>query len=118
MFGVPGPVTNALSEAPNALIRDGARLIRSSGDLLDDLGIERTERPVTPEGLPATESAVFGVLERAMLAEEVAGAAGLSLPEALGALMGLEVRGLITGEGGRYRPMPLGAAEAEVPGPG
>jgi DNA processing protein len=117
VFGVPGPVTNALSEAPNALIRDGARLIRSAGDLLDDLGIERTERAITPEGLPPTESLVFGVLERAMMAEEVAVAAGVTLPEALGALMGLEVRGLITGEGGRYRPTPEGAEGAKVPEP-
>jgi DNA processing protein len=118
VFGVPGPVTNALSEAPNALIRDGARLIRSAGDLLDDLGIERTERAITPEGLPPMESLVFGVLERAMMAEEVAVAAGITLPEVLGALMGLEVRGLVTGEGGRYRPTPEGAEGGTVPEPG
>jgi predicted Rossmann fold nucleotide-binding protein DprA/Smf involved in DNA uptake len=99
------------------LIRDGARLIRSTADLLDDLGIERTERAVTPEGLPPHESLVFGVLERAMIAEEAAAAAGVTLPEALGALMGLEVRGLITGEGGRFRHTSLGGEGALVPEP-
>jgi predicted Rossmann fold nucleotide-binding protein DprA/Smf involved in DNA uptake len=52
---------------------------------------------------------VFGVLERAMMADEVAATAGLSLPDALGALMGLEMRGLITGEGGRFRTTLEGA---------
>jgi len=64
VFGVPGAVTNALSQAPNALIRDGARLIRSADDLLDDLGIEPGERAVTPEGLPPAEAAVLDVLDR------------------------------------------------------
>jgi len=109
VFAVPGAVTSSLSEAPNALIRDGAHLIRSAEDLLDDLKIERTQRVVSPEGLPAAEAAVFGVLERAMMADDVAAAAGLSLPDALGALMGLEMRGLITGEGGRFRTTLEGA---------
>ncbi len=118
VFGVPGAVTSSLSEAPNALIRDGARLIRSAGDLLDDLGIERTERAVTPEGLPAVESAVFEALQRPMMAEEVAVAAGLTLPQALGALIGLEMRGLIAGQGGRYRASAQAVETPQVPQPG
>ena len=118
VFAVPGAVTSPLSEAPNALIRDGARLIRSAEDLLGDLGIERTERVATPEGLPLTEAAVFDVLVRPMMADEVAAAARLPLPEALGALMGLEMRGLITGEGGRYRSTAAGVGLAPVPEPG
>ena len=48
----PGPVTSALSDAPHALIRDGARLIRGVDDLLDDLGLEPVDLSVTLEGLP------------------------------------------------------------------
>ena len=118
VFAVPGAVTSSLSEAPNALIRDGGRLIRSAGDLLDDLGIERTERAVRPEGLPAMESAVFEALERPMMAEEVAAAAGLTLPQALGALIGLEMRGLIAGQGGRYRASAQAVETPQVPQPG
>jgi DNA processing protein len=117
VFAVPGEVTESLSEAPNALIRDGAHLIRSAGDLLDDLGIERTERAVTPEGLAPMESLVFGVLDRPMVAEEVAGAAGVTLPVALGALMDLEMRGLIRGEGGRFRSTAEGAETGRLPEP-
>jgi len=115
VFGVPGAVTSQLSQAPNALIRDGARLIRSADDLLDDLGIEPGARAVTPEGLPSQESAVFAALVRPMMAEEVAAAAALSLPDALTALVGLEIRGLITGEGGRYRQTADGAKASAIP---
>jgi DNA processing protein len=38
VFAVPGPVTSALSEAPLALIRDGAGMVRGVEDLLEDIG--------------------------------------------------------------------------------
>jgi len=116
VFAVPGAVTSLLAQAPNALIRDGARLIRSATDLLDDLGIEAADRAVTPEGLPPSESAVLAVLEHPMMAEEVGAAAGLTVPETITALMELELRGLITGEGGRYRPA-AALATAPIPEP-
>jgi predicted Rossmann fold nucleotide-binding protein DprA/Smf involved in DNA uptake len=97
------------------LIRDGARLIRSVDDLLDDLGIEPGERAITPEGLPPKEAGVLIALDRPMMADEVAAAAGLALPEAITALVELELRGLITGEGGRYRSTAERAAAATVP---
>jgi DNA processing protein len=103
VFGVPGAVTSALSEAPNALIRDGARLIRSSTDLLHDLGVDPGMRLVTPEGLSPVQTTVLAALERPMMAEEVSLAVELGFPDALSALMGLEIRGLVTGDGGRYR---------------
>src|SRR6185295_15348052 len=77
VFGVPGAITSTLSEAPNALIRDGARLIRSSTDLLLDLGVDPGERPFTPEGLSPIQTAVLAVLDRPMMAEEVSLAAEL-----------------------------------------
>ena len=80
VFGVPGAVTSALSEAPNALIRDGARLIRSSTDLLHDLGVDPGARLVTPEGLSPIQTAVLAALERPMMAEEVSLATGLGYP--------------------------------------
>ena len=60
---------------------------------------------------------MFGVLDRSMMAEEVAAAAGVTLPAALGALTDLELRGLIRGEGGRYRSTADGAETARVPEP-
>lgn len=40
VFAFPGPVDALLSEGTNALIRDGARLVRSADDVLTDLGLE------------------------------------------------------------------------------
>jgi DNA processing protein len=103
VFGVPGSVTSQLSEAPNALIRDGARLIRGIEDLLHDLGIEPALRVVTPEGLPEDQRAALEALGQPMLPDAVARATGLSVPDTLSALVHLELRGLVLGSGGRYR---------------
>jgi predicted Rossmann fold nucleotide-binding protein DprA/Smf involved in DNA uptake len=61
---------------------------------------------------------VFEALQRPMMAEEVAVAAGLTLPQALGALIGLEMRGLIAGQGGRYRASAQAVETPQVPQPG
>jgi DNA processing protein len=103
VFAVPGAVTSPLSEAPNELIRDGARLIRRADDLLEDLGVESVRTFVRPEGLPPAQRAAFEALEQPMLPEALANAVGLSMSDVLTALVQLEVVGLVRGEGGRYR---------------
>jgi DNA processing protein len=104
VFAVPGPVTSPLSEAPHELIRDGARLIRGPADLLEDLGFEAMQvEAVSLDGLPAAEGEVLEALREPMLPDAVSRAAGLSIPDTVGALVRLEIRGLVQGNGGRYR---------------
>lgn len=113
VFAVPGPVTSPLSEAPHELIRDGARLIRGPADLLEDLGFEAMEvEAVSLDGLPAAEGAILAALREPMLPDAVSRAAGLSIPETMGALVRLEIRGLVQGSGGRYRRTVQLATEA------
>jgi DNA processing protein len=40
VWACPGGPEEPLSEGPNALLRDGARLVRNPSDLLEDLGLE------------------------------------------------------------------------------
>jgi len=127
LFAVPGPVASPLTDAPHELIRDGARLIRGSDDLLDDLGIDASRRAssVTPDGLPSDQHAVFTALIEPMLPDAVASAARLSVPDTIAALVRLELVGLVNGSGGRFRrasqqggPKEVAAqhaADAEVP---
>jgi DNA processing protein len=118
VFAVPGPVTSPLSEAPHELIRDGARLIRGPADLLEDLGFEATQvEAVSLDGLPAAEGGVLAALREPMLPDAVSRVAGLSIPDTVAALVRLEIRGLVQGNGGRYRRTVQLAAEAPR-GPG
>jgi DNA processing protein len=111
VFAVPGPVTSPLAEVPLALIRDGATMIRGADDLLDDLGISgpgEAERPDPPVELPEDERRVWSSLAEPSLPDAVARSAVLSVPDAVAALIRLELRGMVRSAGGRYERTLLG----------
>ena len=84
------------------MIREGATLIRGAGDLLDDLGIDRTAPPPAPPDLDDDERRVWDALSGGSLPDSVAREAGMSIPDAVTTLIQLELRGLIVSVGGRY----------------
>ena len=104
VFAVPGPVTSPLAQTPLEMIRDGATMIRGADDLLADLRLDpaSSARGLGATGLPLPESEALAVLGAPMLPDAVARAAGLSVSDAVTALIGLELRGLVRGVGGRY----------------
>ena len=113
VFAVPGTVTNPLAEVPLALIRDGATMIRGADDLLVDLGIvtdtvveELAEPPIE---LPDDERRAWRALVEPSLPDIVARSARLSIPDAVAALIRLELRGLVRSGGGRYERTLSGA---------
>jgi DNA processing protein len=109
ILAVPGPVTAPQSAAPHELIRDGATLVRGPEDVLEAIGMaaaqpDDEEPDANVEHLPPEERAVLERLSGTPAAvDALAVAAGLSPSEALTALSGLELRGLVASEGGRYR---------------
>jgi DNA processing protein len=114
VYAVPGSPVSELAAVPLKLIREGAGLIRSPDDLLGDLGLipmaadpdgSKPSRPaVLPPPLDATpaERLVWTALAAPAAVDHVAGATGLPIPDAMAALVGLEVRGFIRQAGGRY----------------
>jgi DNA processing protein len=100
IFAVPGPVTSPLSAAPHGLIRDGATLVRSADDVIDELGLPAS--PATPHvGLEGTELAVYRAVTAPTLVEAIASATRLPLPKVAAALTALEIRGLVRSVAGR-----------------
>jgi DNA processing protein len=104
VFAVPGAVTSALAEVPLALIREGAGLIRGPEDLLADLGLAMMETGPAPaaDGTPGPEATVWQALSSPQPPDRLAAGSGLSLPEVMAALTGLELRGAVRCVGGRY----------------
>jgi DNA processing protein len=111
---VPGPITSPLSEGPNRLIVEGARLARSAADVIEELpwwaGVE-TPAPGEPAGdgaLPAPSEEEGRLLEaldeeKGSTADEIASKLGLGPGDLLGRLTELELRGLIEQlPGGRF----------------
>jgi DNA processing protein len=109
VMAVPGAITGPLSEVPHALIRDGATLIRGADDVLEAMGFGaapagRSPTPAAVEGLSEDERRVLEVIPgTAATLDAVAGSAGIDASRALRILGALELRGLVSAEGGRYR---------------
>ncbi len=88
-------------------------MIRGADDLLCDLGLiplgpdpsdpGGLSRPIPPppDATPV-ERAVWTALSTPAAVDTVAGAAALSIPQAMAALAGLEVRGFVRQVGGRF----------------
>jgi DNA processing protein len=114
VFAVPGPVTSPLSQVPHRLIREGATMIRGPRDLLLDLGFDDEALAAgAVSTLSEADRALLAVLSGPLLPEAVATQTGIALHEAVGALMRLELRGLVRSVGGRYEPTTAGGRAFE-----
>ncbi len=100
VFAVPGDVDRAKAAGCNALIRDGAILVRDAADVLADLGIEHAAAPEARLQLPLPADP----LERAILAalgnesrtlDELVDALAQPTGPVLAALVRLELDGTI-----------------------
>jgi DNA processing protein len=116
VFAVPGSVATPTSFTPNALIRDGATLIRGLEDLLADLGLEGGGgQGVLPVDLTVAERAALDAVIGPVLPDRVAHELRVSVPEALGLLMRLEMRGLVRSVGGRFERRLAGSGRRSDP---
>ena len=111
VFAVPGQIGSAASAGTNQLLKEGARLVTSAADVLEELhGVGLSVRPVSsapapdaeppvprtpPPDLAPDEARVFGALaDEPRHVDAVAAAAGMAPHAALAALLGLELREL------------------------
>jgi DNA processing protein len=96
VFVVPGWPASPLSSGPLALLRDGARAIRSADDLLEDLG----GIAASPSSLPAHGDALDALRAGVGSAEGLARALGIGPEEARERWAALELLGVV-GRGAR-----------------
>jgi len=105
VFAVPGAFTSPLAHVPHVLIREGATLIRGVDDLMRDLKVgERLGGAPVRLDLTLAERAALDLVIAPVLPENVAKGLGVSVPEVLPLLLGLELKGLIRSVGGRFEP--------------
>jgi DNA processing protein len=114
---VPGEAGRRLSEAPNRLLRDGARVCEGAKDVLHAIAIDDpgpgVARGAGPSALPALVldhggAAVRDVLRQlesaSLTIDQLAGRCALPVAKVAAAVSDLEVEGLARRvEGGRYR---------------
>ena len=110
VYGVPGSITVDVSFAPNQLIKQGAKLVTSWEDVIEELPTEiRAElfpvEPTTGEqrsfllenALSPLEKKVFGLLgvDESIHVDEVVEKAELTSSEVLAALCEMEMKGIV-----------------------
>ena len=121
VYGVPGNITNQKSHAPNTLIKQGAKLVETWEDVVEELptpvrseilerlaatgstSLEQKQLPLTAE-LSESERVVFRILkaDEALHVDQVVEATALTPSEVLPALFELEMKGLIRQLPGKY----------------
>ena len=110
VFGVPGNVTQAVSFAPNELIKQGAKLVTCAEDVIEELptpvraalvqaeAMETEQRNLlAADGLNPTEKKVYELLsaEEPRHIDDLVETSGLNSSEVLATLFDLEMKGII-----------------------
>ena len=105
VFAVPGSVFSPLSRGPNALIRDGARLVESVSDITEELSLmlpqARRKVMTTALGLqPMDLLAAMG--EVPIPVNQLIDRTGLTVAEVSSMLITMELEGVVTRVGGGF----------------
>ena len=107
VFAVPGNIGQYYAEGPNAIIREGAVMITSEKDILEDLGIEPPSPQTGGEAEPGqsvSSGVVRALRKQAMGMDALMEETGLTADALIAQLCMLEINGEITRESGNsYR---------------
>ena len=110
VFGVPGNVTQPVSFAPNQLIKQGAKLVTSAEDVIEELptpiraALLKAERPEAEQRnllaaaeLAGSEKKLYELLnvEQPVHIDDIVDSSGLNSSEVLATLFDLEMKGII-----------------------
>lgn len=114
VFAVPGQVGNSGSEGPHAILREGARIVTSAQELLDDLGLESPQKSDRQSAkmvkLNDLQRKIVAQLRiQALAPQEIADAIGHSAGEVITELGTLEILGVVTREAGNRFHLPISA---------
>lgn len=104
VFAVPGPVHSPGSSGPHLLIRDGARLVASADQVIEDLGmLALSQEPAPPQLHPDEARLLQGIDARPQLLDILASRVRMPTSTAAAVLVKLEMKNLVTRyPGGRY----------------
>jgi DNA processing protein len=105
VFAMPGRPGESNSKGPNRLIKDGAVLIESVADILEEMRWKSSSNgsPPVPPNLEGDEARVYAALDDALLVDDIVHRTGLAMPAAQSILMMLKLKNVILElPGGRY----------------
>ncbi len=105
VFAVPGNVELEQSKGPHWLIKQGAKLIESADDVLEEFNMQKTGtvKEIDPSQLSIEEASMIKFLSREPLhIDEITTKSGMDISKALGILSVLEIKDMIKQLPGKY----------------
>lgn len=103
VFAVPGSVFSAQSKGTNQLIRQGAKLVESAKDIVEEYSIITAEPKEFEPTLSGDEHAIYAILtyDTPLGIEEIVMKTNLTPSTVTYILLQLELRGLVAGQSGQ-----------------
>ena len=103
VMAVPGSILSGRNGGSHALLKDGARVVETADDILQELGWSSAPRP-KGQAKSLTEDPLLAQMDPGETygLEELTELSGLPGPRLLAALTALELAGLIVATGGRF----------------
>ena len=114
VFAVPGKIGTIGSEGPHAILREGARIITSAQELLEDLGLAEPDMGSNDSAklvkLTAAQQKIVAQLRiQELTSQEIADLSGIPVSEVITELGALEIVGVVSREAGNRFYLPLAA---------
>lgn len=102
VFALPGSIFSPHAAGPHKLIQEGAKLVASAADILEELGIDYTKESARAarEGLNENEQTILSILEEPLGVDFVKEKTGLATSIIIASLSMLELKGLVRNLGG------------------
>lgn len=98
VFAPPVPLTSVMSEAPNILLKEGAKLVTSAADILEEYSVTYNSAP-KPQPLPDlsdAEQKVYDLLTKEPYrVDDIAAATRKEVGSTLQTLSIMEIKGLV-----------------------
>ncbi|MBW6431642.1 DNA-processing protein DprA [Patescibacteria group bacterium] len=99
IYAIPGPIYNPLAKGPNNLLKNGAKAVTESSDILEDFGIENKVVILKPKG--PEEEMIFNILKNENLhIDEITKQSELEPAEISKTLTMMEISGKVRHLGG------------------
>ena len=95
VFALPGSIFSPTSRGPNHLIQQGAKLVQSAKDILEELGIEYNEKEQKSFSMGEREKAIYQLLEEPTSVDAIKEKTNLETSFIIATISFLELKNLV-----------------------